>query len=131
MDLDLVDGKVAFAAVKGDGAMVVDWGEARVSPGQRSFALVFEQSRPQLLVYPREAAWPALAVPKGWRVAWIERSGEILEVQDCEGGSLSSKRPGAGKAFALFSAPGGSALAQSLEVGRRLAWSGALGGRPR
>jgi hypothetical protein len=131
VDLGLEDGKAAFACMKADGDLVVDWGDVRATSAQRSFALVFENERPQLLVYPREASWPAIAVPKGWRVAWIDRDGVILDIADCGGASLNSKRKESGRTLALFSAPGGSAIAQVLVAGHRLAWSSTLGGGAR
>lgn len=121
------DGLGTFAVVQG-GGLVTEWGEIRVTAAKRSFALLNPTTaqRPQMLVFPHAAAWPALAVPSGWRVAWVDAQGRILEVQTGDGHPLVAKDASqAGAARVLFSAPA-SGLGGALSAGGRLLWSDAM-----
>lgn len=126
---ELQDGVAAFGVLRGDGGLAVEWGDLRATPSQRTFALVGGdlKGRPQLLVFPSESAWPALAVPSGWKVAWVDAGGQVLEVQESAGAPLQAKDPkGAQKARYLFALPPRGDAYQALESGGRLTWSFAV-----
>jgi hypothetical protein len=123
---DLRDGVVVFGLVKDDGGLAIEWGDLRVSPSQRTFALVGGdlKGRPQLLVFPMESAWPALAVPVGWKVAWVSAGGQVLEVQVACGIPLQAKDARrVRKARFLFALPPHGEAFHSLAEGVWMTWS--------
>lgn len=121
----VVDGLGVFG-VPQDGSVVTEWGEVRVSAARRSLAMLAAPSKPQMLVFPHAAPWPAMAVPAGWRVAWVDGKGRILEVQMGDGRPLEARSADARDARMLFWAPGGSSIGGALAGGGRLLWSASV-----
>jgi hypothetical protein len=126
--LGLEDGIIGFAIAKDDGKLVTDWGDVRVSSAQRSFALIQimgkDPDRPQMIQFPEEAAWPAMTIPKGWTVAWVDRYGELVEVKTSEGSPLEPAKTT--RVAILFAAPGGQPMAMALKPGKKLLWTRAI-----
>lgn len=115
------DGAAVFGVVGPDGALLSSWAEVRASSSRRSLSLVQGRSgKAQVLVFPQAGTWPALSVPAGWSVAWLDGVGHVLELQVSQGQPLV---PQARQALAILAVPAEGSGRAGLIVGKRVLWS--------
>lgn len=115
------DGSAVFGVVGPEGALLSTWAEVRASSSRRSLSLVQgRSSRAQVLVFPQAGSWPALSVPAGWSVAWLDGVGHVLEIQVSQGQPLV---PQARQALAILTVPADGPTRAGLVVGKRVLWS--------
>lgn len=115
------DGAAVFGVVGPDGSLLSSWADVRASSSRRSLSLVQgRSSRPQVLVFPQAGSWPALSVPSGWSVAWLDGGGKVLELQVSLGQPLVPK---VNQVLAILTVPADSASRGGLVVSKRVLWS--------
>ena len=118
------DGTAVFGVVGPDGGLLSNWAEVRASSSRRSLSLVQGRSaRSQVLVFPQAGSWPALSVPAGWSVVWLDGVGRVLELQVSQGQPLV---PQANQALAILAVPADGPSRTGLMVGKRVLWSDSI-----